>query len=170
MCAQTRLDEGNRVPGLLAVRALRASLGVPLPPDRVSLGLDDRILDDREAADLLSAMSPVRCSASAEAARVVIHCRELDIQEQEQEQRYFQLTEGWLGELGRAALASSRQPLVLVTGGGEPLVVDAEHVDAVARKFIIDVDGFTVSGRYPNDEELLSGVAWVLQISGRNPR
>lgn len=86
--------------------------------------------------------------------------------EQEQQERYFQLTGGWIGDWGRKAVAQSGASKILVLGGGDPLLVDIAQIDIAARTFDIEVDGFSVSGRFPSDEERSSGAGWVLHFGG----
>ncbi len=167
LCAQERDEAVDRTAGLLAIRALRASLGVPIEPDQVLIGADGRVLRDLEAADLLTTVVPVRCSATENSSIVVIHCQKIEAQEYEREKNHLRLTGGWVGELGREAIAIADHGRVLVFGGGEPILVDVQAIDTAAFLFIVDVDGFTVSGRYPTDEERASGAAWVLLLGGR---
>lgn len=155
------------VPGLLAIRALRGGLGTGIPSDRILMQPGGPILEDREAAQLLAGMHPSRCSAFYDGTAMTIDCQRLDAREQEQERRLFEVTKGWLGKLAREAISNSDRQLILVTGGGEPLLARVEQVDIAARTYSIDIDGSSVGGRPPSDEERSLGVAWVLRFSGR---
>lgn len=157
------------VPALLALHALRAALGVSIPPDQVVIASGTGVLDDHQAALYLTHMSPSFCSAIHESGTLVVDCREMDEPEQEHQQKYFQRTNGWLGEAAREALGESDRHAILVVGGGPSIMVNVEELDAAARKFFIDVDGFVVNGRYAKEEERRSGIAWVVGFSGRRP-
>lgn len=170
MSAQTLQGDGELVPAMLAIHALRASLGMDVPADRIRVDTAGPVLEDSQAAEWLTKLGPSRCSAAYQADAVVIDCRGLDAHERERHLRYYQLTNGWVGKLGREVLAQSNRHLVMVIGGGAPLVVDITDVDAAARAFDIDIDGFSISGGYPTDEERSSGIGWVLHLGGRRSR
>lgn len=163
--AQTLGGNKDLVPGLLVLRAMRAALGTTVPVDRVSIGAEDRVREDRDAAELLMDLGPARCQAEARSDAIIILCRRLGPYEIEQHLRYFKITGGWLGRLAREALAPPDSTSVLVLGGGPPLVVSADQVSTAARLFDIDIDGFGIGGRHPTDQERSSGVGWVIEFS-----
>lgn len=169
LSAQAPPEDPGVIPALLAIRGMRAGLGLEIPPDRVLRQSGGPILRDHQAAQLLAGTGPVRCSAAYTGNVMAVDCQPLDAREQEQERRLFELTNGWLGKLAREALAGASEQRVLVIGGGEPMVARVEQVDTAARRYSIDIDGFSVSGRPPRDEECSLGVAWVLQFGGRPP-
>lgn len=170
LSAQTLPGDEELIPALLAIHALRASLGMDVPAERILVDTEGPVLKDRQAAEWLMKLGASRCSAAYQGDAVVIDCRGLDTHERERELRYFQLTNGWMGRLGRETLAQSNRHLIMVVGGGAPLVVDIADLDAAARTFDIDMDGFSISGGYPTDEERSSGIGWVLYFGGRRSR
>jgi hypothetical protein len=167
LSAQSLQVDKDLVPAFLAIRALRASLAVDVPANRIVMGRKGQVREDREAASLLMKVGQSRCTAAYQSDAVSLDCRELEPREREQHLRELELTKGWVGGAGREAITRSGRHLIMVTGGGPPLIVDVEDVDVAARMFYIDMDGFTIGGRYPTDEEASSGIGWVLQFSGR---
>ncbi len=157
-------DSPIEVAARVTVLLLRAGTGAPLVRDRVIIAPDSSVVSDAQAVRALASMPGSRCTAEPNGDALRISCTRLDERELALERDLAALLGGYLGKSGRERLRNEPFEYVLVRGAGEEALLSLEQLDAAAMNYFIVIDGFSVGGLAPSDEQRRAGVGWILKV------
>ena len=159
----------SELPARITILMLRAALKAGIPPNRIVLEPAGFVLTDDEAARVLAQTPGARCSAIVRGDAIWVRCEPLAGSELDRERRFERALGGYIGTLGYETLRESGLNNILIVGDAEQIIASANEIEAASKNYFIDMDRFSLGGRYPTPEQRAAGIGWVVRVGRTYP-